>query len=779
MKGNRAVRIVIFILCILCCGCGKNCSMEEETVSGEPDTTGAFYFTEEDLQWKDNSLDAYSAAFSYELNQESPEGEYYAYLWQPSFGKNSLRLFQSFVSPKTEDVYQLTYVTHEGKQTRTVCGNSMQLWRMDEQGEESRICSMGSVLESEEIVLVTSHQIGEGQFSYRLVSCNEKLEAYQSIPIVSWQSIPYHNVEDVMVDKQGQIHVITKIIDYDAETMETYGSHIFYYLFDSRGEEIFCQELNPETEHEKPYLYAGLCPFFDGRVGLRCQFEYEDTDSNKTELGFDILWFDQNNVSLDLLSSGKGGIMDCILWQNDKILYADGTGVYVCDLKWENKKPLYLWRNHAVTVTDVKLFPHSTEGVSLLCRKNDELSYRQLIPTTTEETVTEITFAIMPHQLDKYKKFVDYFNGKYPTCKVTLVTDLGETKLNTQLIAGEGPVLIDTLLTGFEGKTEYWEPLDDFMKLTKLEEELLAPVLEACRVNGEYFGVVTDFFIETLLSVQELSQQPEWKYEDFISFIQQKEDCQAIFEPEGNPPGMILFSAFFTHGLEDSYWLQDGPNGQSMDYEHMVQIFDMIDTYCKYEDRQSLLSVVEENQIPFRVKSITDLTQVVDSLQELGEKISYSGYPSKDGAAHYMSFGYPITIRRSAEREEKKAAYLFLREFLSYEGQLAADKSSINFFLSVREDSLEDQTTRTRKQILENEKAMLTKEQFELLQRQLDEAEIRFKELYRTAKYKPNLPNELLDIIWEEVYGYIEGELPRDMALEHLKNRVDLFFSEQ
>ena len=632
MNGKRAVKIAIFVLCILCCGCGKNRFMEEETVSREPDTTEEFYFTEEDLQWKDNSLDAYSAAFSYELNQESPEGEYYAYLWQPSFGKNSLRLFQSFVSP--------------------------------------------------------------------------------------------------------------------------------------------------ETEHEEPYLYAGLCPFFDGRVGLRCQFEYEDTDSNKTELGFDILWFDQNTGSLDLLSSGKGGIMDCILWQNDRILYADGTGVYACDLKWENKKPLYLWRNHAVTVTDVKLFPHSTEGVSLLCRKNDELSYRQLIPTTTEETVTEITFAIMPHQLDKYKKFVDYFNGKYPTCKVTLVTDLGETKLNTQLIAGEGPVLIDTLLTGFEGKTEYWEPLDDFMKLTKLEE-LLAPVLEACKVNGEYFGVVTDFSIETLLSVQELSPQPEWKYEDFISFIQQKEDCQAIFEPEGNPPGMILFSAFFTHGLEDSYWLQDGPNGQSMDYEHMVQIFDMIDTYCKYEDRQSLLSVVEENQIPFRVKSITDLTQVVDSLQELGEKISYSGYPSKDGAAHYMGFGYPITIRRSAEREEKKAAYLFLREFLSYEGQLAADKSSVNFFLSVREDSLEDQTTRTRKQILENEKAMLTKEQFELLQRQLDEAEIRFKELYRTAKYKPNLPNELLDIIWEEVYGYIEGELPRDMALEHLKNRVDLFFSEQ
>ena len=60
--------------------------------------------------------------------------------------------------------------------------------------------------------------------------------------------------------------VITKIIDYDAETMETYGSHIFYYLFDSRGEEIFCQELNPEMEHEKPYLYTGLCPFFDGRV---------------------------------------------------------------------------------------------------------------------------------------------------------------------------------------------------------------------------------------------------------------------------------------------------------------------------------------------------------------------------------------------------------------------------------------------------------------------------------------------------------------------------------
>ena len=56
MKGKRAVRIAIFILCILCCGCGKNRSMEEETVSGEPDTTGAFYFTEEDLQWKDNSI---------------------------------------------------------------------------------------------------------------------------------------------------------------------------------------------------------------------------------------------------------------------------------------------------------------------------------------------------------------------------------------------------------------------------------------------------------------------------------------------------------------------------------------------------------------------------------------------------------------------------------------------------------------------------------------------------------------------------------------------------
>lgn len=771
---------LLFIFCISMislCGCGQKQSGQEQYKPDRQEEGNQYYFTHEDLHWQDNSLDAYSASFSYQMDLEKPEGEYFGYLYNPCFGTSEFRIFQSFVSPESSDIYQCTGVTNEGIHFRkeiTEIGDFVST----EENTGNSICCVGSVWGSNQYAVVTVSRNTPGVFVYQLTIWNEDFEPIRTVELEALTSSLYLNIDEIFIDEQERLHVIARLIEGEYVFGEEGSCEYFYKVIDADGKLLQNIELNGDGRDRKNYLNPELRPFWNGRVGVCCQFEHEE--NGKTKLGLNLLYFDIESGEEILLASNPEAPMDCTLWAEDTILFADGTGVYLCDLQWQNVQPIYLWKNHSFAVTDVRVFLDcgGEQKIHLFCRRNEEIFYRELIPTTKEVPVTEINFAIKGHQMDNYEGFVRYFNQKYPACKVNIDTTYTDTKLRTELITGEGPVLIDTLLTGFEEQVEYWEPLDDFLEITGLENEIYEPILQAGRVRGKAYGILTDFGIDTVLTRDKSIHPATWNYESFIEYVKQKDNCKAIFLPDGNPSGMILLSNFFTRDMENCYWLKNGKDDEGLHVEHMAEIFDLIDTYCQDSGTNYGSEQIENGEVLFCRKYIGDLSDLYREVKESESQMICLGYPTKNGAVQYLTYRYPLTIRNTASAEEKRVAFLFLREFLSYEGQLAADKASINFRISVREDAREAQIRSARRTLIETESYGLTEEQLENMKKQLDETENKFREILSVAQPKANLPKELVDILWEEVYGYIEGELTRDMALQHMSKRVELFVSE-
>ena len=101
-------------------------------------------------------------------------------------------------------------------------------------------------------------------------------------------------------------------------------------------------------------------------------------------------------------------------------------------------------------------------------------------------------------------------------------------------------------------------------------------------------------------------------------------------------------------------------------------------------------SMLEEGKVLVNRMSIAAPQDVAGIRIYYGEDANYIGYPTKDGSAHYITSRAPLTIRRTATKEEKEVAIAFVSFLLSYEGQQLLAKG-INFDMSVRKDMLEEQ----------------------------------------------------------------------------------------
>lgn len=171
------------------------------------------------------------------------------------------------------------------------------------------------------------------------------------------------------------------------------------------------------------------------------------------------------------------------------VLYADDTGVYLCDVNFKNSECLYLWSNHGISileVEDIRQYGDGTVGVFFMEDEGDRFVI--LEPTTEQIEPMQITVAVPEFREIYYRPIVNEFNRKHPAWHVEIKTDYDETRLLTELGSGSGPVLVDTLLTGFEKQVKLWEPLDELLESSDLNDILLEPVMEGCKINGITYG---------------------------------------------------------------------------------------------------------------------------------------------------------------------------------------------------------------------------------------------------------------------------------------------------
>lgn len=745
MKRKISYILLMVIFALQLCGCGA-----DEDSEGTEDWQELDISAISDLDGRDNSLDAYSLTVNVPLQAENPEGAIEGGGSKIFLGHSRAYYFKKhlFDIERIEECWdELAFVTAEGEKDSVSFDRENQLW------------DVGSVAGSDHYVAF-DYEVQESDEKYRyfLVERDENNEALREFPLdflsVSDFSEVLTSISDFAVDSSGAVHLVRQM-----------GEERQYLLVSPEGEIL--AEYVPENGD-----IGKLVPMYDGRVAFWVVTERSDGNQS---LHMTLQYMDREAGKPVLLAAPEQDFFCFTLFDGENLFYADQTGVYRSDLSGNDPEPLYLWINHGITVFGIPAMQADEEGrISLIYEGAQHYNYLCLEPTTEEVDIREITMAVSSEKMSLYQPIVTMFNRQYPSCHIELRSDYDNTALLTELIAGKGPVLIDTTLTGFEEQAKLWEPLDTVMEQMGITEELQPSALELGKIDGTLYGIVTDFSLCTLVTGD--PDLKDWDYDAFLQCVEDRPDLEAIFNLYGGDYGTYFIMNFISHGIDDNYLLDAASGTMNFDSRGFRRALELAKKYCVREEavwpgRSLLEGKVLCNELTISKPETLALYRVC-----YGEDANYIGYPAKDGAVHFAEGEGPLSIRRTASGEEKGIAAAFIRLCLSYEGQLQAEKDP-NFDLSVRKDVLEEQIAAM------NENTMVSAAGFgeiklgDDLNIELDRKTL--LDLIDKARPKKYFPVELRNILFEELEQYFAGAVTEDMVIDNLESRVGLYLGER
>lgn len=736
MKKLIGCILITAMLVPMLCGCGAE--------GKEPDPMENINLDEAldalavaELEGKDNSLDAYSALVNSPLQVEEPADAIEGGGSRTFLGTARAYSFKKHLLGSAEKSWdELAFVTDGGE------GSEHFDW-------ENRIWDVGPVAGTDHYVT-----LNDESSRYFLVERDENHQKVREIPLYFLDSADIQTVINDLsgfaVDSSGVVHLVRN-------TSEGWR----YQLLSSEGE-IMADYAPADGDIQ------GLLPLYDGRIAF-----WTYLPAQKQNI---LQYLDAKTGEAVKLATPEVEAYFYTLFDEDKLLYADKNGIYRSNIFGQDPELLYLWQNHGIKVHEVLAMQTDGDGrIQLIYRDSKSDNYLCLEPTTEEVEIGEITLAVSPYNISYFQSMVVEFNKKYPSCHINIKSNYDETALITELTAGGGPVLVDSVLTGFTEQEKLWQPLDSVLEQLGLAEELLSDVMDVGKINGTQYGIVTNFSLSTLITADPSLE--DWDYETFLQCIEDRPELEAIYNNYGEGAGSLFFTHILSHGFNDTY-LWDAETGTTnFDSEGFRKALEMAKEYVEQKDTIYLGEGLVEGKTLCNEVNILRPDHIAMYRIWFGGKAHFIGYPTKDGAAHFIEADYPLAIRRSASEKEKVIAYAFLKLCLSYEGQSQAAKD-FNFNLSVRSDVLKEQFTTMN----ENQVFVMGRDEQRI--RLGDDMDIEqdwetFLALIDHARPYEYFQRELLDLLWEELDQYFSGTITEDMVIDNLESRVGLYLKER
>ena len=749
-KEKRICKLWILVISLLLCACnGKSVSGDNQGQTKSEDTKESqeIHFLEEvDIIREDNTLDEMYAVLNLPLkSMQIPEGANWAY------GKNyvcetgcvRVRKYRMDSGNWSE----VSIVTPEGEE---------KVWKSNADINSSNkqdYLRIGTISGKNGYVALEAYEQNGIRCNYQICILDENFRKtnYVSAELSNVTKSSPADIE-IMGDVNGCIHLIY----YGSDSLRKYA------VISQDGKVIL------EGAGEKE---LSLCSYAKGEVALR--------EAKALKTGWECWFFkaDIETGTLKELAVSKdegvrnkmaGFVLYASLVSEYRMALCKSDGLYLCDSREGKSKLIYKWSNHGMMIPTIKGMMAMSDGrIGILYEDANGLNYLVLQTTSEKKEITSITFAVSSDKKESYLLAAAYFNKRYPAYNVNVTDEWDEISLLTKLGAGDGPVLIDTALTGFEDLEKLWQPLDGFLEQTGLTEQLLPEALNFGKIGNAQYGIVRSFYIRTLVVS---GQGPDyWDYESFLKALEETQGAAPFsywyFDRTGDR--REAFFDILSNGINDSYLLN---------LEEGSTIFGTtaFDRVVKLSENAKKCQPAENGKALRNGKALCEVVDLrgIQNVVELRMRMEANGeraigYPTKEGAKHFLVADHPITMRVTATDEEKEIAYTFLKLLLSKDGLTSTYAGS--FY--VRKDTLDEQFENYELTVKANESLNLP-----ALDREKDT--LLLNELIQDSTPKKSFPSSLQKVFDEEFGDYLSGRIDGKALSEHLKSRVTLWLQE-
>lgn len=691
-----------------------------------------------EVENRDNTMDLYSATVRMPVMWEEPEGAI-----EGVAGCNLL-IQDNGVTVMKKHLFEQYTSNYDSFTVYDLLGNQ-QVCRLFPEGENTKqVWVAGNEWNSNHLFLCI---LSDESDAVEIWETDTKLQVLRTWEVDCFAIQNMELPEAILCDKEGNIHILSS---------DDSGTEWNYYI------------INPQGSVVSSFSGTGRAPHM--------QFLYEGSVvlCKKTEQGDNGIWqLAPGNDQLQLLyeMTVDQEVIGYTMLNQDTELFVGREGVFAQTKSYKEATCLYRWENHGIRITDVEDLLVAEDGtIHMIYADGEGYCYLLLEPTKEKREIMNINFAVSELAYNKYLPAVMEFNRSYPSYHIELVKDYEPMALRTELIAGKGPVIVDTRLTGFENLEDLWQPLDAVLASLGVRDQLIPKVMDAGRIQETMYGIVTNFSIQTALALDSVQ---EWNYDSFLKQIQKNNTMQAIFDGYGIDDEYGFLHNFFMSDLEDNFFIDKAACTTSFDSDAFRSALACMQKYVSGKGRVLPGKTLLNGEVLCNLFVIGKPEDVAAIEANYNGQVRYIGYPAMSGSKHYLLTDSPISIRVTASEEEKKIAYTFLKIVLSYENQVEASRD-LNYNLSVRKDVLDDQIEQVKPHMNANYHWEMTTGD------SVDTEAVRTKLYYliEQASVRKNGDNEWRAIFNEEMEQFLRGSITEEMLIHNLDNRIGLYLME-
>ena len=578
-------------------------------------------------------------------------------------------------------------------------------------------------------------------------------------------------------------------------------AHSEIVVLDSGMNKLFTLELGEGT-------WGDLSPLGDGTVGLSCSVpDQADPVIRKPVLR--VIdpeakdWGEEYDLPTDPDKIYAGGGDYLFYYENDGSIYGyhaeTGEGVHLIN-----------WLDAGISASDLEFFTFLEDGqVVVMTRSWDsggagvELAVLSEADASAPEEKIVLTYGCMSldYPGSGVRDAILEFNQTNPKYRVE-VRDYSEyntsddhtaglTRLNTELIAGSGPDILDTNLIpirqyGAKGLLEdLWPYIEADAELGG-REALMEHVLQVAGEDGELYQIFSTFSILTAVGATSVvGDRMSWTTADLRSALEaMPEGCQPF--SQGYTKQNILSNVL---GMNLDSFVDWSTGTCDFDSETFITLLEFCDLFpLEYdldaEHDSEVTRVLEGRQLLLELE-LSDLADMQRLEAVFGGDFSFVGYPVEDGG---VGSGFMISngMAMSAACKDKEGAWSFMRELLLPES--GEEGWWPNGFYVNRQDfdahmkklmTPAYELDENGQPVEVSNRAMggdgLTVDIYATTQEEYDQ----FMELYNAIDTTSNYDTAIHMIVRDEAQAFFYGDVTAEDAARQIQNRVRLYLSER
>lgn len=327
----------------------------------------------------------------------------------------------------------------------------------------------------------------------------------------------------------------------------------------------------------------------------------------------------------------------------------------------------------------------------------------------------------------------------------------GSEKLSMDLITGDGPDLALFMNTPLDLKgkgafADMYQLMDD-----ELNSEMFLPnILEACEYDGKLYSLPTSFVVRSMMIKEKFSGSKDQTFEEMLRIIENAPPEMNIINNGTKMEMLISLLSYSDYAVS----CKDGK--YSINSENMEELLEFCGRFPD-QPREEWFDY-SRDEVLFSEFAAAGFGEFRTYYDIFAEPVTFAGYPSENGEGNVAVMNCNIAIMEKCSN--KQAAWEFVKSIYIGENSNIANGRDAEFPILAKD-------IEQLAKIAENN-GNFTKDE-------LDKA----IEVVKSAKRASNgLPHDLFLIIAEEAQPYFAGECTAEDAASYIKNRTDIYVSE-